>query len=223
METDMDLATLRAVSLCAALACAAPLARALTPQSGRPAAMQPPRNEALRQELLRMYEEDQAARLPMTTGKGMSGVNEAEIKKQIEVDATHTKRLSEIFKRYGFPAVPLVGRDGAQAAFVMVVHSPSLDLKKKALPYIRKAARRGEVPAEAFATLTDTILRAEGKPQIYGTKFDLAGGKLVLAPTVDPARLDARRAKLGLPPISEYAKGLAEMYKMPVDVSGVPR
>ena len=220
----MDLATLRAVSLFAALALVAPFAHARGPQSNAAAGAQsPPRNEALRQELLRMYEEDQAARLPMTTGKGMNGVNEAEIKKQIEVDATHTKRLGEIFKQYGFPAVPLVGRDGAQAAFVMVVHSPSLDLKKKALPYIRKAARRGEVPAEAFATLTDTILRAEGKPQIYGTKFDLVGGKFVLAPTVDPARLDARRAKLGLPPISEYAKGLAEMYKMPVDVSGVPR
>lgn len=163
-----------------------------------------------------MLEGDQAVRSPMTTGKW---VNDDEAKKVNETDAANTKRLGDIFKRYGFPTVALVGKDGAQAAFVMVIHSPSLELKKRSLPYITKAARRGEVPPDAFASLTDTILAAEGKPQIYGTKFNLVGGKFVLAPTVDPAHLDERRRKLGLSPIAEYAKGLAEMYKMQVDAS----
>jgi hypothetical protein len=163
-----------------------------------------------------MYEADQAARAPMGTGKW---VNEDQTKKLNETDAANTKRLNEIFRRYGFPSVSLVGKDGAFAAFVMVIHSPSLGLKKRSLPYIKRAFRRGEVPPEAFASLTDTILAAEGKPQIYGTKFDLVGGKFVLAPTVDPAHLDERRKELGLPPIADYAKGMSDMYKMPADAS----
>lgn len=163
-----------------------------------------------------MYEADQAARAPMGTGEW---VNEEETKRLNEVDAANTRRLAEIFKRYGFPSASLAGRDGAFAAFIMVIHSPSLDLKKRSLPYIKLAFRRGEVPPEAFASLTDTILAAEGRPQIYGTKFDLVGGRWVLAPTADPARLDERRKKLGLSPIADYAKGMSEMYKMPVDAS----
>lgn len=212
----MNLATLRKLSLCAALACVAMPALARTPQTQKPSAAHPPKNEALRHELLKMLDADQAVRAPMATGKW---VNEHEMKKVNETDAMSTKRLAEIFKRYGFPTVALVGKDGVQAAFVMVIHSPSLDLKKRSLPYITKASRRGEIPPDAFASLTDTILAAEGKPQIYGTRFNLVGGKFVLAPTVDPAHLDERRRKLGLSPIAEYAKGMAEMYKMPVDAS----
>ncbi|HEX3558907.1 MAG TPA: DUF6624 domain-containing protein [Pyrinomonadaceae bacterium] len=219
----MNFATLRLLSLCAALACVAMPALARTPQTPKPdqktSAAPPPKNEALRQELLKMLDADQAVRAPMATGKW---VNKDEMKKVSEVDATNTKRLAEIFKRYGFPTVALVGKDGAQAALVMVIHSPSLDLKKRSLPYITRASRRGEIPPDAFASLTDTILVAEGKPQIYGTRFNLVGGKFVLAPTRDPAHLDARRRELGLSPIKEYAKGMAEMYKMPVD-TGLPR
>jgi hypothetical protein len=215
----MRLAAHRLLLLCSALACAASLAFAQTPKAGHGAAVSPPANEALRQELLRMYEADQAARAPMQTGKLMT---EAEVRRENEVDAANTRRLTEIFKQYGFPSVALVGKDGAHAAFIMVIHGDSLALKKRSLPYIEKAAQRGEVPAEAFASLTDTILNAEGKPQLYGTKFDLVGGRWTLAPTKDPARLDARRAELGLPPIAVYARGFAELYKMPLDESSLP-
>jgi hypothetical protein len=177
-------------------------------------------DEVLRQELLRLYAADQAARAPMQ-GRWL---NETEQQQLLALDATHTKRLREIFKAYhGFPGVSLVGRDGAQAAFVMTIHSNALDLQKQALPYFKRAAPRGEVPMEAFATLTDTILRNEGKPQLYGTKFDVVNGRFVLAKTKDPAHLDARRAKLGLAPLAEYVKGLAELYKMPVDATPPPR
>ena len=166
-----------------------------------------------------MLAADQAARAPIQ-GRWL---NEAEQRQMLALDAANTKRLHEIFKvHHGFPGVSLVGRDGAQAAFVMLLHSNALDLQKQALPYFRRAARRGEVPMEAFASLTDTILRNEGKPQLYGTKFDLVNGRFVLAKTKDPAHLDARRAKLGLPPLAEYVKGMEEMYKMPVDATPPP-
>ncbi|MGA0587410.1 DUF6624 domain-containing protein [Dyella sp. KRB-257] len=58
-----------------------------------------------------------------------------------------------------------------------------------------------------FALLTDRVLRAQKKPQRYGTQFvaDPAHpGKVVMAPVEDPAHLDERRAEAGLMPISDY-------------------
>ncbi|MBC7930169.1 MAG: hypothetical protein H7Z38_06325 [Rubrivivax sp.] len=215
----MKFARLRTLSLCVALACLTSLATAQNATPRQDAGANSPTNEALRQELIRMLDEDQAARKPMMDGTWTSEEQGRRIR---ALDAANTKRLTEIVKQYGFPGVALVGKDGAQAAFVMLIHGPSIELQKKSLPYIKKAALRGEIPIDAFASLTDTILSNEDKPQIYGTKFDLADGKFVLAKTKDPARLDARRKKLGLAPISEYAKGLSELYKMPVDAS-IPR
>ena len=105
----------------------------------------------------------------------------------------------------------------------MLLHSPSLKLQKRALPHVERAARRREIPPDDFAMLTDHVLTGEHKPQLYGTRFDIVGGKLVLRNVKDPAHLEERRRKLGLMPMSEYVKGLEELYKMPVDTSGIPR
>lgn len=214
----------RALVVAAALASvcvASTVAAQKTQKPKRDAVARKHLNESLRRELLRMYEAEQAARKPMEDGVW---ADEAESRRIQAIDDANTKRLTEIVRRHGFPTVRLVGKDAVQAAFVIMIHSQSLALKKRALPYVRSAARRGEIPNDAFASLTDTILRAEGKPQVYGTKFDLVEGKrFVIAPTRDPARLDARRAALGLPPIAVYAKGLSEMYKMPVDANAPPR
>ena len=178
-----------------------------------------PKNDALRRELLSMLEADQVARAPLSEGRQLS---EAEMSRMRDLDAAHTRRLLEIFKGHGFPSVALVGKDGAGAAITMLLHSSSLELQLKALPHVRRAARRGELRWDDFALLTDDVLANQGKPQLYGTNFGFVEGRLVLAKQKDPARLDARRAKLGLPPVRVYAKLLAEMYKMPLDESSLP-
>ena len=133
-----------------------------------------------------------------------------------------TRRLLEIIKQYGFPGTALVGADGAYAANTIILHSPSLALKRKALSYYKRALRRGEVPPDAVANLTDIILHDHlHKPQLYGTRLDQVGGKMVLQNVKDPARLEGRRRKLGLMPLAEYAKLLGELYKMPVDITPV--
>ncbi|MDT7602725.1 MAG: hypothetical protein QOF61_722, partial [Acidobacteriota bacterium] len=170
---------------------------------------QPAKDESLRRELLKMLDDDQAVRQRLIDAK-MQG--EALAREQQTLDAANTKRLQEIFKTRGFPGAALVGKDGVGAVVVMLLHSPSLELQRMALPHVERAARRGEVPPDSFALLTDDVLNAEGKPQLYGTNFDIKDGKLALAKTQDPARLDARRRKLHQIPIREYAKFLAEMY-----------
>jgi hypothetical protein len=225
----MNLATLRLLTLFAALALVAPFTHARSPQSKQspdepsPWAERPGtvvKNEGLRRELLHMLEEDQAVRAPFTQGRQLT---EAETRAMRERDEADTKRLTEILDEYGFPGVALVGINATRAFITMLVHSPSLELQKRALPFVERAARRREIPPDDFALLTDDVLAAEHKPQLYGTNFKFVGGKLALDTTEDPARLDERRRKLGLPPIAEYAKFLSEMYKRPLDESSLPQ
>jgi hypothetical protein len=208
---------LRAIILAATLASLALTAHAQSPQWAKKPG--PVKNEELRRELLQMYEEDQAVRAPLKEGRPLT---DAEQRAMIERDAADTKRLTEILDKYGFPSVALVGVDATRDFIVMLVHSPSLDLQKRALPHVERAARRKEIPPDDFAMLTDDVLDAEHKPQLYGTNFKFVGDKVALDLTQDPARLDERRRKIGLPPIREYAKQLAELYKKTLDESSLP-
>lgn len=217
----MTLTPLRIFSLCAALACAASFCPAhASPQKQPDRRAETPKDATLRQELLRMRDADQAVRARLNEA---GWPNEAIAQEMNTLDAANTRRLLEIFNAHGFPGLELVGKDGAEAAFVLVLHSPSIELQKKSLAYLKKAFRRGEAPPAAVAGLTDTLLHRQGKPQIYGTRFEFVEGKLVLGKIKDPSQLHARRAKLGLMPLSEYIKGLEEMYKMPVETTNIPR
>jgi hypothetical protein len=179
---------------------------------------QPARDESLRRELLGMYEADQAVRRRWIESK----YSEATGREMLALDEKNVARLGAIFKAHGFPGLCLVGLDGAQAAHTLMLHSPSLEIKKEALPHLEAAAKRGEVPQWAVAMTVDKILVSEGKPQLYGSAVEFVDGKIVLKPISDPERLDERRAKVGLPPLKESMKVFEEMYRMPAAPTPTP-
>jgi len=217
-ESEVKHTRQRAVLILAALACLSHVALAQDDSRWieRPG---PVKNEELKRELLWMLEEDQAVRAPFMQGRQLT---EAEVRAMQERDAADTKRMSEILDKYGFPGVKLVGLNATRAFVTMLLHSPSLELQKRALPHVERAVRRKELPPDDFALLTDDVLDHEGKPQLYGTNFKFVGDKLALDVTQDPARLDERRRKLGMAPIREYALRLAEVYKKALDESSLP-
>src|ERR1700750_578138 len=218
----MKRSTLRTLFLLAALAYLAHAAHAqeqpppTSPWAQKPG---PVKNEELRRELVHMLAEDQAVRAPFLAGRQPT---ESEARAMHERDEADTKRLTEILDKYGFPGVKLVGIDATRAFITMLLHSPSLELQKRALPNVERAARRREIPPDDFAMLTDDVLAGEHKPQLYGTNFKFVNGKVALDETKDVAHLAERRRKLGMQPIAVYAKLLAEVYKMPLDESSLP-
>ena len=221
----MQHTALRALLLLAALACPAHAARA---QEGGPEERRlarwtehpgPVQNEGLRRELFQMLKEDQDVRAFSTEGRQPTEAEQRAMRARDEAD---TKRLSEILDKDGFPGVKLVGLNATRAFITMLLHSPSVELQRRALPHVERAARRKEIPPDDFAMLADDLLAGEGKPQLYGTNFRYVGDKLALAPTQDPARLDERRRKLGLPAIAEYARFITKMSRMAVDESSLP-
>jgi hypothetical protein len=131
-----------------------------------------------------------------------------------EADAQNTMWLDEIIKQHGWPTKSLVGEDGAQAAFLIVQHSPAPQFQKKCLELLEKAVGQNEADMINLAYLTDRIRIFEGKPQVYGTQGQTyADGLIIPCPIEDEEHVDERRQSIGLEPIAEYFKSMNESYK----------
>jgi hypothetical protein len=172
-------------------------------------------NEALRAELVELAREDQRDREDVS--EGLRSTDGAYAKRLMSNDAARTDRLKAIVARHGWPTVALVGRDGVKAAWLLLQHSEDWSWQKSMLPAVEAAADAGEIHKSDLAVLTDRVLVRSGRPQRYGNSFSLVGGRLVADPIEDEARVDERRAAVGLPAMAEYARELSEMYKMPVE------
>jgi hypothetical protein len=71
---------------------------------------------------------------------------------------------------------------------------------------------RDEISLRDVAYLTDRVLLAEGKKQVYGTQFTLVDGKCKPRPLEDEANVDERRKKVGLPPLAQHFKDAEDFY-----------
>lgn len=164
----------------------------------------------LQAELLKMAESDQLERTKVQPLMLQLGANAPEVIKlmarQQAIDTANSQRLQEIINEYGWPGFSLVGKQGAQAAFLILQHA-EYKVQKKYLPLLKAAFLKGDMPGQAFALLQDRVLMHEGKPQIYGTQLKSdATGALVLWPIEDEAHVDQRRTAMGLPSMEAYLK-----------------
>lgn len=123
----------------------------------KPAAADP---GALRAELVRRHDIDQAARAAYAGAP-------AEMARLMEIDSDNTAWLETVVEQAGWPGISLVGEDGAHAAWLLAQHS---DLKpafqRRCLELLRRAVENGEASTTALARLTDRILFASPEPRL---------------------------------------------------------
>jgi hypothetical protein len=169
-------------------------------------------NENLQRELVGMEENEQMLR--MKCNDQGDKMMECYAKLSETTDGPNTKRLTEIVDKYGMPTVSMVGKNGFAAFMIVLQHATSDELRERCLKPIRRAFKRKELLPQNYANFIDRLLVHQGKPQLYGSNFDIKDGKLIMSPVKDPKDLDKRRQKIGLMPIGEYMKGLEEMYHM---------
>ena len=169
-----------------------------------------PSHPALRDELMRMASDDQRFRsevqAALVSGAMSPGAREAH-DRQEQLDRKNQARLAEIVETHGWPGAALAGLGGADAAFLIVQHAP-LDYQKKYLPMLEAAVARHDALPHWAAMLKDRVLMGDGKPQIYGTQVRIVPGATTfqLHPIEDEARVDERRARVGLGPLADYLK-----------------
>jgi len=180
-------------------------------------------NEELQSELVAMAEHDLHVRSELAaTGKLFGGYHP----RMAKVHNENAARLEKIIDEFGWPGKLMVGSEGAEAAWLIVMHAiGNPRFQRKCLPILRQAGATGEVSAAGVATLEDRICVFEGRPQRYGTQFDWDGnGNLCPQLLQDAERVDDFRASVGLSSLLEQTTQLrkraaAEGHVQPSDFS----
>lgn len=173
--------------------------------------------DSVREELVQLGEQDQAAREELTLEKMQDSVF---LMTMLRGDSLRTRRLRQIVDRYGWPTRAAVGPQAANAAFLILQHSPEHEFQKSMVPLLEDLAQEGTMPPSEVATLVDRVLVHEGKQQRYGTQFSVEDGELVMHPVEAEEGLDERRRQMQLPPIEEYKRLLEEHYRASVRENG---
>jgi hypothetical protein len=200
----------------AATAQDAPAAWAVDLERRRDALIQangPGTDSALRDRLLAMMAKDQEAR-------GLQDDAPKDKKKLVmaanldEIDAALTVELKEIIAAHGWPAIALVGIDASNGAMLILTHSRDHAWQLSLLPQLEQLADNGRIDGSRLALVVDKELVSEGKLQRYGTQFKSVQGGMAMYAVEDPGGLDARRARVFLPPMEVYKQMLSEMYHL---------
>ncbi len=169
-------------------------------------------NSRLKQELLKMQDQDQKARNSLI---GIKGLKPNDWEKVALIDKKNGKRLKEIVNEFGWPGVSLVGLEGTSAMWLLVQHQDlDIEFQKKCLELLDKATKEFESPAHDYAYLLDRVNKNQKLPQIYGTQWVQEDGKYILYPVEDINNLDKRRFAVGLCPIDEYKEIIKNVYQL---------
>lgn len=170
----------------------------------RQAILPPPTQPELRESLLEMRREDQAAR---------SGDlrNPQEVEKLFAVDAGNLVRIKRIIADQGFPTVERVGQDGFDSAWLLVQHADRDPAFQQQV--LDSLVEKRLIAGEQLALLTDRVLVAQGKPQRYGSQFTEKDGHRVAQPIEEPVgKLDDRRKAMGMMSFADYRCTMDAMF-----------
>ncbi|MCH8543230.1 MAG: hypothetical protein LAT61_06660 [Alcanivorax sp.] len=117
----------------------------------------------------------------------------------------HASRLKEIIRNNGWPGMSLVGEDAAKAAWLIAQHSVSdFVFMAECASLLEDAVAAGDVAGWQLAFLQDRVCTLSGRPQCYGTQFDIdAEGWPIPFPIEDGDTVNERRARLGLNSLEE--------------------
>jgi hypothetical protein len=179
------------------------------------------RDTALVAELLSLGERDQRNRDSVGAVVGRTGMGspEAETANRAlaAADAPLQSRLRAIVNARGWPGRRLVGDDAAHAAWLILQHSDSA-YQRRMLPVIHARVLRGDVRAADGALLEDRVRMGQGRKQRYGSALrntTTPGAPPVLYPIEAEACVDQRRARVLLPPLSDYLAMFGVRYVRP--------
>lgn len=157
----------------------------------------------LRTELLEMRREDQALRAKIS--QTPESERRALFVEILENNDENVERLEEIVNAYGWPTISMVGKDGAEAAWLVAQHADQRpDFRERCLGLMQRAADNGEASKAHLAYLVDRVMVEISQEQLYGTQFWEGPNGYGPVPIIDELNIDLRRAEAGLVSMEEY-------------------
>jgi hypothetical protein len=137
--------------------------------------------------------------------------------------STRNDRLWDVLDDYEcWPGWGLVGHDGAEAAWLIAQWAiDDVGLQRRCLEMLEVAVACNDADPVHYAYLADRVRMNDGRDQLYGSQFVLgAQGELEAWPVDDLAAVDARRARLGLPPFAAHAAAMSAEWHARHDQAG---
>ena len=127
---------------------------------------------------------------------------------------SHQNLIAEIIQNNGYPGYSLVGKNGANIAFIIVQHSDhNPEFQKKYLELMEIEVEKGNDDASNYALLTDRSNLNNGAKQIYGTQvaYNFNISQAYPKNLKDSINVNKRRKALGLEPIEIYLNRMSEI------------
>lgn len=158
-----------------------------------------------------IYQEDQKHRLQIAEilKKSRTDADNIELvallKIMNEKDSINLIKVEDILSKYGWLGADAIGDQGNKTLFLVIQHS-NLKTQLKYLPMMQEAVSCGKIKKKDFALLEDRIAVRQGARQVYGSQIykDYNTGESYVYPLVEPEKVNARRAEVGLEPIEDY-------------------
>lgn len=152
----------------------------------------------LAQELLLMGKLDQEAR------KRPPALEDKERDARLKSgDLAREARLASIIDEKGWPLISQVGHEAARGAWLVAQHGTPAFLER-CLVLMQAAADKHEMNLAHLAWSIDRVLVDQGKPQRYGSQFEVSEAGTTAYPIEDMAHLNERRASMGLEPLNAH-------------------
>lgn len=132
-------------------------------------------------------------------------------------DSLNLLRVTAILDSAGWLSAEEVGDRGNQALFLVLQHADRQPaVQARYLPIMREAVAEGRARPHELAMLEDRVAVNSGHPQIYGSQIGWKDGKPFIQPIEDEARVNERRAAVGLEPLERYAERFGLQWTPPV-------
>lgn len=122
-------------------------------------------------------------------------------------DSLNLLRVTAIIDSAGWLSAEEVGAKASQALFLVLQHADRQPaVQARYLPIMREAVAEGRARPRELAMLEDRVAVNSGRPQLYGSQIGWKDGRPFMQPIADEARVNERRAAVGLEPLERYAE-----------------
>jgi hypothetical protein len=160
---------------------------------------------ALRAELDTRFKQDQDARNAWIASRMSPRLGRV----VTQIDQEDVKWMYRLVTTKGFPTAAQVGERGVGEAWLLAQHMDTQPrFQAELLPALEQRHAAGELSGSDLARYTDRVLKAQGKPQRYGTQFppkDMVKTYFGLDSADEVRRVDENRRALGVMPLADYA------------------
>ncbi len=136
-----------------------------------------------------------------------------------ETNHRHALALQALLRQTGgLISAALFGVEASNDAWLIVQHADDDPaLQQRYLAAMQQHSSDGQTDWKSYAYLYDRVQANANRPQRYGTQGGCVGKRWKhREPVEDEARLDQRRAKVGLLPIADYEAQAISLGPMPL-------